>query len=478
MQDAERWTFAGLDDAVRRLAGGLAGLGARPGSRVMIRMENTGDVPLLFFAALAAGYVAVPTSAQLTDAEARTLLADAEPAILVTSKALALGGAPRGITVLDTDDLAALKAHAPLADYAATGPEDPAFLVYTSGTSGLPKGVLHAHRSVLGRAPMIEGWLGIGPADTLLHAGAFNWTYMLGAGLMDPWSVGAASVFYTGPKDPAVWPRLMATTNATVFAAVPSLYRRILKYAPPGPIPLPALRHGLTAGEALSPALAEEWTARTGTALYEALGQSECSTYISSSPTVPVRLGSPGRPQKGRRVAILPRDGGETPLPPGETGLLAVHRSDPGLMLGYWRRPEEDAATQRGNWFVGGDLGSMDADGYVWFHGRADSVMNAFGYRVAPEEVEAALLTHDGIAEAGVTELAKAEGVSVIAAFVVPADFASPPALDAVRAHLSARLAAYKCPREIRVVRALPRTGNGKLIRTALKDLAPAPRPL
>ncbi len=202
---------------------------------------------------------------------------------------------------------------------------------------------------------------------------------------------------------------------------MPGLYRQILKYNDLRAFDLSSLRHGLTAGEALSTALLEQWRTTTGKELYEALGMSECSTYVSSSPSAPVRPGSPGKPQTGRCVAALPVEGGEEPLPPGETGLLAVHRSDPGLMLGYWNRPEEEALVYRGDWFIGGDLVHFDADGYMIYHGRNDDVMNAMGYRVSPLEVEHCLSRHPAVAEVAVTELTVRDGVSVIAAFVVPA---------------------------------------------------------
>ncbi len=127
---------------------------------------------------------------------------------------------------------------------------------------------------------------------------------------------------------------------------------------------LSSLRHGLTAGAALSPSLLEEWRARAKTELYEAFGMSEISTFISSAPTVPVRPGSPGRPQPGRIVAALPREEGTEPLGVGETGVLAVHRDEPGLMLRYWNRREEEKEAFRGDWFVSGDLVVFDADGY------------------------------------------------------------------------------------------------------------------
>jgi acyl-coenzyme A synthetase/AMP-(fatty) acid ligase len=194
---------------------------------------------------------------------------------------------------------------------------------------------------------------------------------------------------------------------------------------------------------------------------------SELSTYISSGPEAPRRSGAIGKPQAGRRVVILPVEGGLEPLPPGEQGLIAADRADPGLMLGYWKRPDEEASVYRGPWFTGGDLGVVDADGYFSHLGRANDLMNAQGYRVSPLEVEAALATMPGVAEVACAEVSVRDGVRVIAAFVVPQPEAN---LDAasVLTYANERLAAYKRPREIRFVEALPRTANGKVKRSAL----------
>lgn len=470
VEAAEHWTYAQLDEAVRRTAAGLRRLGLEAGARLMIRMGNTSDYALLFFGAIAAGCVPLPSSAQLTEEEAAFLLADSGARLLAVADELTIRPPP-GVQVLGMTDVAALRVgHEPL-DYADTAAADPAFLIYTSGTTGQPKGVLHAQRSAWGRRPMYQGWYGICPDDVILHAGAFNWTYTLGVGLTDPWANGATAVLYNGPRDVTVWPTLMEKYRATLFAAVPGLYRQILKYNDLRAYDLSSLRHGLTAGEALSTALLEQWRATTGKALYEALGMSECSTYISSAPGEPVKPGSPGKAQPGRCVAALPVEGGEEPLPPGETGLLAVHRSDPGLMLGYWNRPEEEELVYRGEWFLGGDLVHFDADGYMIYHGRNDDVMNAMGYRVSPLEVEHCLSRHPAVAEVAVTELSVREGVSVIAAFVVPRDPDEPDGMDAapLLAHAHAHLAGYKCPREIIFVDSLPRTANGKVRR---RDLA------
>lgn len=465
LEGAERWTYAALDDAVRRIAAGLFAEGFRPGERLMIRMPNTSDYALLFFGAIAAGLVPLPSSSQLTEAEAEFLLKDSRASAVAVASGMAV--APGAARIIDERMVERLKSHAPMSDYADTEADDPAFLVYTSGTSGRPKGVLHAQRSAWGRRPMYRGWYGMSADDIVLHAGAFNWTYTLGVGLTDPWANGATTVLYNGPKDVQVWPKLLGRTRATLFAAVPTLYRQILKYCDLSAYDLSALRHGLTAGEALSPALLDLWRKTTGKYLYEALGMSECSTYISTGPDMEIRPGSPGRPQPGRSVAALPIEGGTEPLPAGETGLLAVHRSDPGLMLGYWQRPEEESEVYRGDWFIGGDLASFDEDGYLWYHGRADDVMNAMGYRVSPAEVEAALSDHPDVAEVAVTEMRVRDDVSVIAAFIVPKD-ASEPDAASILAHAKRKLAAYKRPREVIFVDGLPRTANGKVMRRAL----------
>jgi acetyl-CoA synthetase len=354
-----------------------------------------------------------------------------------------------------------------LASYAFTKADDPAFLIYTSGTTSRPKGVLHAHRSVLGRRPMVEGWYGLSAEDRVLHAGAFNWTYTLGTGLSDPWANGATAIVTTGRKDPAAWPQLIVSTGATIFAAVPTVFRQILKYGTLSPGGLGALRHGLIAGETPPADLFDAWRQATGTELYEALGQSELSTYVSSSPTVARRPGSVGKPQPGREIAILPIGGGETPVGAGIEGLLAVHRSDPGLMLGYWNRPEEDAAVRRGAWFIGGDLASMDDEGYVTHHGRADDVMKALGYRVSPHEVEAVIAGHPHVAEVACTAIQVRAGVTVIGAFIVPRDDCEPDATE-ILAFAAGHLADYKRPRQIVFVPSLPRTANGKIKRSAL----------
>lgn len=475
VEPAEVWTFAALEEAVLRTAGGLRTRGVRPGDRVMIRLDNTSAYAILFFAVIAAGGIALPVSSQLTADETEFLLADSGAAAVAVDERLPTARIPSGIKVIEAGEVARAIASAPRGEYATTTSEDPAFLIYTSGTTSRPKGVLHAQRAALGRRPMYQGWYGISDADRMLHAGAFNWTYTLGTGLTDPWANGASAIIYTGERDPALWPRIITATGATLFAAVPGLVRQVLKYANAGRLELGALRHGLIAGETPPVGLFDEWQERTGLALYEALGMSEISTYISTGPAVPRKPGTIGKAQPGRRVTVLAGDGGDAPLPAGQEGLLAVHRSDPGLMLGYWNRASEEAEVYRGEWFTGGDIASIDADGYVTHHGRANDIMKAFGYRVSPLEVESVLARHPAVAEVACAEVRVRDDVSVIGAFVVPRDNTNLDAAD-IMSFAAEHLASYKCPREVRFVAKLPMTANGKVRRAELASLPSIPR--
>ncbi len=451
----ERLTYADLRQRVRTAAGGLLDAGVRPGDRVILRIGHSTDFPIFFLAAAAIGAVAVPTSTLLSAPELHHIAAETEARLILAPPDLAIEG-------LGSHDPATVQGAA--AGFADTAADDAGYIVYTSGSSGRPKGVVHAHRAVWARRMMWQGWYGMGPSDVMLHAGAFNWTYTLGAGLMDPWAMEAATIIYAGPRDPGIWPTIAAQHGASIFAAAPGVYRQLLKSG----VSLDgftALRHGLSAGETMAAPVREDWTRRTGKPIYEALGMTEVSTFISASPAAPPRDGMAGRPQPGRRIALLPLDEGTEPVPLGTPGIIAVHRRDPGLMLGYWRADDATDATMRGDWFLTGDIGVMDSDGYIAFHGRSDDQMNALGYRVAPEEVEAALMRHPAITGAAAVELPVRADLSVIAAFVTaegPLDEAT------LAAHAASHLAAYKVPKQFRVLAELPRNPNGKLRRRDL----------
>jgi acyl-coenzyme A synthetase/AMP-(fatty) acid ligase len=451
------WTFARLIGAIRGTATGLLDRGLKPGDIVLMRLSNTPDFPLAYLGALAAGLVPVPTAAALTAPEVGKIIATLKPVAVLHDPDVSC---PDDVAVIDLNSLRAMR-DLPPADWHMGDSNRLGYIIYTSGTSGTPSAVMHAHRAILARRMMFDGWYDLRGTDRVMHAGAFNWTYTLGTGLMDPWTMGAAAVIPAPGTVAADLLTLMARHKATIFAAAPGVYRQILKNT--GRFELPQLRHGLSAGEKLSTVVHAAWTKATGTTIYEAFGMSECSTFISGSPAKPAKDGALGFPQPGRNVQILTDQGAAQA---GETGTIAIHRSDPGLMLGYFNAPDETAERYQGDWFLTGDQGMMDAHGQITYLGRNDDMMNAGGFRVSPLEVEAVMAGMTGIDTIGVTEVEIKEGVRVIAGF-----YTGPCLLDdtILEAYASEKLARYKQPRLYVHLPALPAGANGKILRRALR---------
>jgi acyl-coenzyme A synthetase/AMP-(fatty) acid ligase len=345
-----------------------------------------------------------------------------------------------------------------------TAADDAAYLVYTSGTTGYPKGVLHGHRSLLGRAPASEYWFDFDPAgDRILHSGKFNWTYVLGSAMMDPLYRGKTVIAYEGRNDAATWPRLIAKHGATIFIGVPTVYRQILQKSAFARRDVPTLRHCMSAGEHLSDEVFVQWRERFGLDIYEAVGMSEFSYYLSQSRHRPIRPGSAGFPQPGHDIRLLNPETLEE-VAPGDEGMICVPAADPGLFLEYWNLPEETAQLRRGGWFLTGDYARFDADGYIWFLGRKDDIIKSFGYRVSPYEVERVLKSHPGVADcACVGEELEKEKLLVVA-YVIPQPGAAVTPDDLLRFGRS-HLAAYKAPKRIYLARDFPRTKNGKILR-------------
>ena len=459
-QGAARWRYGTLLQAVQGIAAGLAAQGLAPGDRVLMRLGNEVEFPLAYLGAIWAGLVPVPASAALTVPEITRIAGEVRPRLIVAAPDVSLPE-PLPCPVLPALALREMES-APPAPPDLGDPDRPAYIVYTSGTSGRPRGVVHAHRAIWARRMMWDGWYGLTEADRLMHAGAFNWTYTLGTGLLDPWSLGATALVPAAGVLPGQLPLLLKRFDATLFAAAPGVFRQMLKDVER--LDAPKLRHGISAGEKLPDPVRAGWERATGTPVHEALGMSECSTFVSACPARPAPPGATGYPQEGRRVAVLGEDGAV--LPRGMQGTLAVHGSDPGLMLGYLDAPEETEARFSGDWFVTGDTVVMAEDGAITFLGRTDDMMNAGGVRVSPLEVERVLAEHPGITEVACAEVTVKAGVTVIAAFYTgPAEIDA----DALSAFAAERLARYKCPRLYERVENLPRSGNGKVNRRALR---------
>ena len=456
---AERWSFARLKQAVLGCGTGFLNAGLIPGDRLLMRVGNTVDFPIAYLGAIAVGVIPIPTSSQLTAPEVRVVTDMVKPAAVLHD---GITTCPDDLRILPTSDLQAW-ADLPPASFDIGDPNRLAYIIFTSGTSGKPRAVCHAHRAIWARGMMMDGWYGLTETDRLMHAGAFNWTYTLGTGLLDPWTKGATALIAAPGVDHSQLPLLMKRNEVSIFAAAPGVYRNLLKSPH---LSFPKLRHALSAGEKLPSRINTAWHDATGTHIYEAFGMSECSTFISTAPGLAeVPPESLGWPQPGRHVSLRDESG---EVARGETGIIAIHKDDPGLMLGYLDDAHATHSRYQGDWFLTGDTGHMTDAGDIHYHGRADDMMNAGGFRVSPLEVENALLSFPGLQDVGVTEIEVKADTKIIAAFYVASDTVDE---NALAAHAAARLARYKQPRLYRRVSELSRNANGKLVRRALPDV-------
>jgi acetyl-CoA synthetase len=498
-------TYKDLAESTSRFAQLLRDLGVKQEDRVLIRLPNSLAYPTAFLGAMKRGAIAVPTSTLLTVEEVLYLAKDSGATVLVTDKSmwaglrdklhgldnlrcvlLAGGGVPaayngNGLKVLGLEaSLAAIDTWEPPHN---TRSHDPAYLVYTSGTTGYPKGVLHAHRAMIGREPAAKYWFDFGiegtpevanTPDRIVHSGKFNWTYVLGSGLMDPLYRGKTVIVHEGRNDAEGWIRLIAKHGATIFIGVPTIYRQIIQKTAFTGADVPTLRHCMSAGEHLSDEMLTLWRERFGVDIYEAVGMSEVSYYLSENTFRPIRPGSAGFPQPGHDVRLLdPETLHEVAT--GEEGMICLPADDPGLFMRYWNLPQETGKVFRERWFLTGDYARFDEDGYIWFLGRKDDIINSFGYRVSPHEIERVMKTHPAVADCAATGEELAADKVLVVAYVMlhPGSTAS---VDELAQFGREHLAGYKAPKIVYLTPDFPRTKNGKIIRKALRPEAAVAR--
>ena len=469
---------------------------ANPGDRVLIRLPNSLEYPTAFLGAMKAGCIAVPTSTLSTAEEVLYLAKDSGATVLVMDHAAWEQLAPQiseapdvrlvllsgkgkhdenaAIPAIDME--LALDAITAWAAPHATRAGDPAYLVYTSGTSGFPKGVLHAHRALIGREPASEYWFNFDPdsVDRILHSGKFNWTYVLGSGLMDPLYRGKTVIVHEGKNDAGLWTRLIAKHHATIFIGVPTIYRQIVQKTTTTKADVPSLRFCMSAGEHLSDDLLAAWRARFGMDIFEAVGMSEFSYYLSQSIHRPIRAGSAGFPQPGHDIRLLDPETLQA-VPQGVEAMIAVPESDPGLFLRYWNLPEETARYRHDGYFFTGDYAKVDEDGYLWFLGRKDDIIKSFGYRVSPYEVERVMKSHPAVADCACIGEEIEKGKLLVVAYVIPRPGAAI-TTEQLRSFGQQHLAAYKAPKRIYLAKEFPRTRNGKILRREISPVIALPR--
>ncbi|MFH5798000.1 acyl-CoA synthetase [Haladaptatus sp. CMAA 1911] len=354
---------------------------------------------------------------------------------------------------------------------AETGGEDDALLYYTSGTTGLAKGVLHKHRWVAGVAATQRFAVDLQPGDCYWSTGDLGWLTgpinTLGA-----WFWGATLFTYEGEFDPETWAGLLDEYPISVLFSVPTAYRMLRENESVLDGVNLDLRHALSIGEPLSAGVVAWGEDTLGVTIHDTYGQTETGNMIINNyPTMEIRPGSMGKPLPGIEAAVVDPETGE-PLEPGETGEIAQRGDYPCFFAEYWNKPEKTADCFVNDWYLSGDLGHLDEDGYFWFEGRADDVIISSGYRIGPFEVESSLGEHPAVAEAAVVPKSHRERGNIVKAYVVTSASANPtPELaEDIQNHVKEELSAHEYPREVEFVDELPKTVTGKIRRTELRD--------
>lgn len=460
------WSYGEVLEAVGCAAAFLNEQGVEPGDRVVLVMGDRPELVVGFWAAWWVGAVAIPVAPSFSARELREILVDSEAALALAdgAGARALVAAAEGLSlpVLVFQDQAPWSGTRGLAAPAPVGGEEPALVLYTSGTTGRMKGVVHTQKNLLaaagGLGPQV---LRLSPEDRVFSAARMFFAYGLGNSVYIPAACGCATVIHPGPVLPGLVREVLERFRPTVLFGVPSLYRALAET--PG-VPWEVLRCAVSAGEKLPPELWQVLTRRARIPVLDGLGMTETLHHVTSNSLDQVVVGSVGRPLAGFSLKVV-GEGGE-PLPEGQVGELWV--AGPTVMAGYFRQPEKTAAVLQGGWLRTGDLASIRG-GFVYHHGRRDDLVKLGGVAVFLGEVEGVLKRHPAVADAAVVPVDRGAGVVTLKAYVVLRAGESIPEGELYR-FCRRRLAAFKVPREFEVVSTLPYTVTGKLRRFALRS--------
>jgi acyl-coenzyme A synthetase/AMP-(fatty) acid ligase len=475
-------SFAEVARRSNALARGLAGLGIVRGMTVLVRLPNSPEFIYTFLALVRLGALPVLQNSLLSADEVDYVLGHSGAQAAVTFDDIAAplralhDRLPHGLIVARGggagehrfEDLIAANDGGPLAA-ADTAADEPAFLVYTSGTTGRPKGIVHAHRWVIALGDSNMYRLPPRDGDVALATGEWSFISALGHNVLFPLRNGVTGAILEGRAMPERVLEAIGRFRVTVLFSVATVYRRILAMdGAETRCDLSSLRGCNATGEALEAATWEEWKRRFGCDIWEHYGVSEMQMVMGQGPRWPVRPGSIGKPLPGTRVEVLDDD--YRPVPAGEIGRMLIAADNPGFFLGYHRDPEKTTEVVHDGWYHTGDLAYVDADGYFWIAGRSDDCFKSRGIFISPIEIENALRGHPLIAEACVVPKADREIGNRIRAVVVLRDpaRASNDLAEEIRAALRGRIAPYKVPQVVEFVDELPRSAVGKVLRRAL----------
>jgi acyl-CoA synthetase (AMP-forming)/AMP-acid ligase II len=462
-----RVDYAGLAAGAWRAAAALRALGVRPGDRVALALRSEPLYLELYFAAAALGAVLVPLNTRLAAPELEFQLADCRPRVLLRDPGVALGERGlEGLASLTHDEFVARLPERATPPELAPGGERAQVILYTSGTTGRPKGAVLPHRKTLYNTLNAQRYLGLREGEVVVAPIPLFHSFGLKI-LSVPALFAGATLVLVDRFDARGLPQLVARWGAALLGAVPVMYRRMLEAGLEAPV-LRGLRLAFSAGAPLDVDTIAAYAAR-GVALVQGYGQTETSILCCLDPAHALeRAGSVGRPVDHCELRIADESG--RALAPGRPGEIQVR--GPIVMSGYWQRPEETAASRCDGWHRTGDLAVQDAEGFVTLVGRSRELYISGGENVYPAEVERVLEQHPAIAEAAVVGVPDARwGESGRAYLVARASAqAPPPGAEQLRAWARERLAAYKLPRDIVWVEELPRTASGKVQKHVLLE--------
>ena len=474
IDDAGSMTYAQLAERVDRAANALIAMGIQREDRIGIAMLDCCDWPALFLGAIKAGIVPVAMNTLLTPSDYDYQLRDSRAKALFVSEPLLKSFSdlkcPDLKHVVPAARLAELISQAPSKVQAApTTADDMCFWLYSSGSTGAPKGTVHLHSHLLATADLYaKPILGIRESDVVFSAAKLFFAYGLGNALTFPMSVGATAVLMAErPTPDAVFKRLMEK-KPTIFYGVPTLYAALLA-SPSFPRKEDLkLRVCTSAGEALPKNLGERWTEKTGTEILDGIGSTEMLHIFISNRPGEVRYGTTGKPVPGYEVRLVDEQGNVINKP-GEMGELQI--SGPSAALMYWTQREKTKNTFQGPWTRSGDKYTFDADGYYTYGGRSDDMLKVSGIYVSPVEVEAALISHEAVLEAAVVGMEDENKLTKPKAFIVlkQGQSGSESLKKALQEHVKTRLAPHKYPRWIEFANELPKTATGKIQRFKLR---------
>ncbi len=470
-------TYGQLAEQAHRFANALRERGIAPETRVMVAMLDTLEWPVVFLGSILAGVVPIAANTLLTTRDFDFMLRDSRAQALFVSKPLLPTFEPligkistlRQMFVAGDSgehSVAHLVAGgAPDAQVAGTCSDDACFWLYSSGSTGAPKGTVHLHSHLIQTAELYaRPILGIREDDVVFSAAKLFFAYGLGNGLTFPMSVGATTVLLPNRPTPADVFGVLKKFQPTVFYGVPTLYAALL--ADPERPRKSELRVRVctSAGEALPAEIGQRWTSEYGSEILDGIGSTEMLHIFLSNRPGKVRYGTTGQAVPGYELRIVGDDGHE--CGPGEIGELQI--SGPSAALMYWNNRAKTKATFAGEWTRSGDKYTRDADGYFTYGGRSDDMLKVGGIYVSPFEVEACLMTHASVLEAAVIGVADEEGLVKPKAYVV-LKAGQQATREDLQAHVKTRLAPYKYPRWIEFVPELPKTATGKIQRFRLR---------